>query len=414
MRAAGLALPLAFLVPAWSLRFKGRFDPGYFSEEYGSMAAGGTQENMLQDEIRVSSYHKAITGNPTDFRGKHVMDVGSGTGLLSLFAAQAGAAKVYSVEVSKMADVERAIAAKNHFPNTTIAVFNRAVEDMQGEVDPQVDVLVSEPFGELLFHERMIESYLYARDHFLKPGGKMFPSAGQLHLAPFSDATMHAQYNYLRPDSVALSDTETSFWNNASFYGIDLTAAASFVPTGNQPQQVVLDLVNPEGLMAEAAVRHFDFETVSRESLRRVEIPLDFKVRTDGLVHGIAGWFDAIFSGSDAAVTLSTSPWCPPTHWWQVHLLMKSPLPVQAGDHILGTVVMEAEDTHMSYRVSVQMRVAETGAAVGPQHFDLFEWSFRPDEDEESNWAALGRRAAPPGDGRCRTGEVLTALRGRV
>ena len=39
----------------------------------------------------------------------------------------------------------------------------------------QVDVLVSEPMGTLLVNERMIETYLYARDHFLKPGGKMFP-----------------------------------------------------------------------------------------------------------------------------------------------------------------------------------------------------------------------------------------------
>lgn len=39
----------------------------------------------------------------------------------------------------------------------------------------QVDVLVSEPMGTLLVNERMIESYIYARDHHLKPGGKMFP-----------------------------------------------------------------------------------------------------------------------------------------------------------------------------------------------------------------------------------------------
>ena len=39
----------------------------------------------------------------------------------------------------------------------------------------QVDVLVSEPMGTLLVNERMIESYIFARDRHLKPGGKMFP-----------------------------------------------------------------------------------------------------------------------------------------------------------------------------------------------------------------------------------------------
>ena len=44
--------------------------------------------------------------------------------------------------------------------------------DLQGE---QVDVLISEPMGTLLVNERMLETYLHARDHFLKPGGRMFP-----------------------------------------------------------------------------------------------------------------------------------------------------------------------------------------------------------------------------------------------
>lgn len=41
-----------------------------------------------------------------------------------------------------------------------------------------MDVLVSEPMGTLLVNERMLETYLYARDHFLRPGGKMLPVSG--------------------------------------------------------------------------------------------------------------------------------------------------------------------------------------------------------------------------------------------
>lgn len=42
-------------------------------------------------------------------------------------------------------------------------------------IPEKVDLLVSEPMGTLLVNERMLESYIYARDHFLKPGGKLFP-----------------------------------------------------------------------------------------------------------------------------------------------------------------------------------------------------------------------------------------------
>ena len=41
----------------------------------------------------------------------------------------------------------------------------------------KVDVLVSEPMGTLLVNERMLETYLFARDRFLKPGGPHVPCA---------------------------------------------------------------------------------------------------------------------------------------------------------------------------------------------------------------------------------------------
>ena len=46
------------------------------------------QQNMLQDYVRTATYQQAILENAADFRGKLIMDVGAGTGILSLFAAQ--------------------------------------------------------------------------------------------------------------------------------------------------------------------------------------------------------------------------------------------------------------------------------------------------------------------------------------
>jgi histone-arginine methyltransferase CARM1 len=40
---------------------------------------------------------------------------------------------------------------------------------------------VSEPMGTLLVNERMLETYIYARDKFLKPGGRMFPVSDCMH-----------------------------------------------------------------------------------------------------------------------------------------------------------------------------------------------------------------------------------------
>lgn len=62
------------------------------------------QQNMLSDALRTGTYHAAISENAIDFRGKAVLDVGTGSGILALFAAAAGARVVYAVEASASAE----------------------------------------------------------------------------------------------------------------------------------------------------------------------------------------------------------------------------------------------------------------------------------------------------------------------
>ena len=60
-------------------------------------------------------YKKAIEGNPSNFTGKVVMDVGAGSAILSLFAARAGAKKVYAIEASEAANNARILIAANGY-----------------------------------------------------------------------------------------------------------------------------------------------------------------------------------------------------------------------------------------------------------------------------------------------------------
>lgn len=71
----------------------------------------------MQDYIRTSTYQKAILSNMTDFRDKVVLDVGAGSGILSFFAQQAGARKVYAVEGSSIAKHAEGLVKANKLAN---------------------------------------------------------------------------------------------------------------------------------------------------------------------------------------------------------------------------------------------------------------------------------------------------------
>jgi histone-arginine methyltransferase CARM1 len=56
-----------------------------------------------------------------------------------------------------------------------------------------VDIIISEPLGFLLVHERMLESFVVARDRFLKPSGLMFPTSGNIIFAPLTDDVLYKE-----------------------------------------------------------------------------------------------------------------------------------------------------------------------------------------------------------------------------
>merc|ERR1711910_166473 len=82
---------------------------------FDSYAHFGIHEEMLKDEVRTLTYRNSMWHNKHLFKGKIVLDVGCGTGILSMFAAKAGAAKVIGVDMSSIVDQARIIVEKNGF-----------------------------------------------------------------------------------------------------------------------------------------------------------------------------------------------------------------------------------------------------------------------------------------------------------
>lgn len=68
---------------------------------------------MISDKVRTSTYASFILSNPALFLDAVVLDVGCGTGILSLFAARAGAKRVFAVDASDVAEKAELIVKAN-------------------------------------------------------------------------------------------------------------------------------------------------------------------------------------------------------------------------------------------------------------------------------------------------------------
>lgn len=87
----------------------------YYADSYAHF---GIHEEMLKDEVRTISYKNAICNNPHLFKGKTVLDVGCGTGILCMFAAKAGAKKVIGVDMSNIITQAKTIVEANGFKDS--------------------------------------------------------------------------------------------------------------------------------------------------------------------------------------------------------------------------------------------------------------------------------------------------------
>ncbi|XP_077981089.1 histone-arginine methyltransferase CARM1-like [Glandiceps talaboti] len=317
------------------------------------------QQNMMQDYIRTSTYQKAMLQNHEDFRDKVVLDVGAGTGILSFFAIQAGARKVYAIEASSMATHAEVLIHSNKLSGR-VQIVPGMVEEVT--IPEQVDVIISEPMGYMLLNERMLESYLHAKK-WLKPGGKMYPSQGDLHIAPFCDESLYME-----------QFTKANFWYQQSFHGIDLSSLrnAALQECFRQP---IVDTFDVRICLARSVKYTLDFEKTNEFDLHRIDIPLTYTVSTSGTVHGLAFWFDVAFIGNMTTIYLSTAPTQPLTHWYQVRCLLQTPIFVKAGQVLSGKAVLTC-NKRQSYDIDLELGVQGSGT-VSTNRLDLKNPFFR-------------------------------------
>ena len=265
-------------------------------------------ELMLDDIPRGRAYAEAIKKIP-NIADKVVLDVGSGTGFLSLLALKAGAKRVYAVEAAVgISALSKRIAEDNGYGLSSgrLVVLNQKLEEVQ--LPEKVDVIVSEWMGFYLLNESMLDSVIYARDRWLKPGGLLLPDSATLYFCPVSlDAFWHKKYHQF-----------------IDYFGLNMSCIAEHnLAQLSAASYIIEDLTADQVLGPAAPIFTLDLATVALSELSGWMATIEFSVDRAGSFHGIAAYFDVGFL--DNAVTLSTSPAAPPTHWKQTTLLLPTP-----------------------------------------------------------------------------------------
>jgi len=271
---------------------------------------------MLHDERRTSDYIAAVREamRPDDV----VVDIGTGSGVLAIAAARAGAGHVYAVEASDIADVAERVFAANGVEDrvTLIRGWSRDIE-----LPERADLLVAEVIGNEPFEEEILETTLDARRRLLKPGARLIPHTLELVARPLRIPDAEARQR-------AIGRRAIERWRH--LYGIEfqpLLDAAFRGPVNNPTEAEVLagwPPVGPPVSLATVELGRYDRPTV--------DVSAELAVAPDLSVNAIAVTFRAHLHGR---IVHTLDPWRWSSSSWATSVwVLPDAVCVESGDRL--------------------------------------------------------------------------------
>jgi len=247
---------------------------------------------MLQDKVRTDSYIRAI--KETVRPGDTVLDIGCGTGIFSFISAKAGARKVYAVEMTDIIRTAKETAELNNLGDKIVFLKNNL---KNVSLEEKADVIITETIGPFVMEEGIVEILKFARDRFLKPGGKIIPEEVDLYMAPHSDKALYDELQEY-----------AGFWKNG-IHGLD------FTPYSNLIYEEFMH--RPYNWNIEEAVLSDKPKIIRKLNLYEevdtsFENTVVFTPEPGRAVYGFAGFFDVKLSENTCFNILPGSPL---THW---------------------------------------------------------------------------------------------------
>ncbi|HEV7921807.1 MAG TPA: 50S ribosomal protein L11 methyltransferase [Thermoanaerobaculia bacterium] len=263
---------------------------------------------LIADEPRTIAFRDAIRSAVTP--ESVVLDLGSGSGILSFFACEAGARRVFAIDDGHMADAVALLARHLGFADR-LQVFH--AHSLKVELPERATVLVTETLGAFGLDEQILSSVIDARARLLRPDATIIPRDLTMIVAPVEVPEQYEQ--------------RVTCWSER--YGFDFSPLRPFTANFIHPHRAM-----PGTFLAEpGAVISVD---VARAAATKASGTAHFRAGRAGTLHGFAGWFT---SSLTPEITVTGYG---PTSWNQVFLPLTVPVAVAEGAPI--SVTVETDD----------------------------------------------------------------------
>lgn len=302
-------------------------------------------EQLLKDREYVKSWHSAICSNPHLFKDKVsfntiiflpknfyffglrsqiVLDVRCGLGLLSMFAAIAGAKHVYAIDKSNVVQMTRRVIRDNRLADKITVIQGSAV-DINLPID-KVDIIISTVFVTSLFYDNSFEEIIVARDKWLSTKGLMFPDRCNLYIAAFQDKE-HSQAN--------------SFWQNV----YDFSMSPMLEVVNSQPSS--RRIRSSEIFTNACPFKQIDFHQMTKAEWDHFAIVFRLKVKSQAdEITALFTFLELEFSECHTPVKISTRPGSKIVNWLPTvfYLNCRDIVPVERRDLIYGSLVFDGKN----------------------------------------------------------------------
>jgi len=276
--------------------------------------------SMCFDSRRVELFDEALRAVVRP--GDTVIDVGSGTGILSFLAWRAGAGRVIGIEKSELVETAREACAK-HYPDAPVE-FLRLDVLREALPDVKADVLVCELIGNLGLEEDIVPVLARLRSRLLREGGALIPSRMQLVGCPAAVPELYADLDR---------------WT-APVRGVHLSPfrELAFHRVYHLTHEELTLLAEPRSLL------EVDLWSAERTPTR---LGAEFVAQRDGALHGVATWTRSQLA---PGVVLDTGPEEQRTCWGHVFFPGGVERRVRRGERIGFELELDDDEFELEWR----------------------------------------------------------------